>query len=80
MSPLSIAERKHLMPHGAQRAVASEQMVSESYLSAVMNGEVFPKTPPTREKLARVQAALAAKLNRPVEDVFPEMTREAAVA
>lgn len=80
MPPLSIADRKHLMPHGAQAQVATEEGVAESYVSAVMNGDVRPKTPASREKLARVQAALARKLDRPTEDVFPESTREAAVA
>lgn len=67
------------MPFGAQREVASEEAVSESYVSAVMSDEVFPKTQPTREKLARVQSALAKKLDRPVEDVFPPK-HEAATA
>lgn len=80
MPPLSIADRKHLMPFGAQVQVATEEGVAQSYVSAVMNDEVFPKTEATREKLARVQAALARKLGRPVKDVFPETTREAAVA
>jgi hypothetical protein len=70
--PLSIAERKHRMPYGAQVAVATELEVAESYVSAVMNGEVRPKTDVTREKLSRVQIALAHKLELPVEEAFPE--------
>lgn len=69
--PLTIAERKHLMPYGAQVQVATEEDVAESYVSAVMNDEVHPKTDATRDKLARVQAALARKLDRSVDDVFP---------
>lgn len=68
--PLSIADRKHLMPYGAQLEVAREQGVAESYVSAVMNGSVQPKTEATRKKLRRVQVALARKLGRRVEDVF----------
>jgi hypothetical protein len=80
MPPLSIADRKHLMPHGAQVQVASDEGVAESYVSAVMNDDVRPKTPASREKLARVQAALARKLDRPVEDVFPTKHEAATVA
>lgn len=79
MPPLTIADRKHLMPFGAQVQVATEEGVAQSYVSAVMNDEVFPKTDATREKLARVQAALARKLERPVEEVFPPK-QEAATA
>jgi hypothetical protein len=76
--PLSIAERKHLMPFGAQREVAAEQSVDAGYVSRVMNDEVHPKTPPARKKLRRVQVALARKLGRTVDDAFPQ--HEAASA
>ncbi len=69
--PLSIAERKHLMPFGAQRAVSTEQRVDPGYVSRVMNDEVFPKTATSRKKLRRVQVAVAKKLGRTVDDVFP---------
>lgn len=68
--PLSIAERKHLMPFGAQRAVSAEQHVDPAYVSKVMNGEVFPKTLVSKKKLRRVQVALARKLGRRVDEVF----------
>lgn len=74
--PLSIAERKHQMPFGAQLDVARAEGVSKSYVTAVMNGEVFPKTPRTRKQLRRVQVALARKLGRPVADVFPDTEQE----
>lgn len=76
--PLSIAERKHLMPFGAQREVSAEQRVDPGYVSRVMNDDVRPKTPPARKKLRRVQVALARKLGRTVDDVFPK--QEAAIA
>lgn len=69
---LSVAERKHQMPHGAQREVAETESVAMSYVSAVMAGEVFPKTDRSRLKLRRVQKALAKKLGVPVADAFPE--------
>jgi hypothetical protein len=75
--PLTIAERKHLMPYGAQHQVAIEEEVSESYVSAVMSDEVRPKTSTTRKKLRRVQVAIARKLGRTVDDAFP---RESATA
>lgn len=68
------------MPFGARLQVATEEGVAQSYVSAVMNDEVWPKTDATREKLARVQAALARKLELPVEEVFPPARSEAAVA
>jgi transcriptional regulator with XRE-family HTH domain len=78
--PLSIAERKHRMPYGAQMEVAREEGVAESYVSAVMNGEVRPKTEPTRQKLHRVQEALSRKLGTSLDDAFPEHDDLVAVA
>jgi transcriptional regulator with XRE-family HTH domain len=76
--PLTIAERLHQMPHGAQAEVVRELGLSRTYVSAVMNDEVRPKTEPTRLKLRETQEALAAKLGRPVDEVFPEANQEAA--
>ncbi len=76
--PLTIAERKYRMPYGAQLEVAREEGVAPSYVSAVMNGEVRPKTDPTRQKLQRVQAALAGKLGVSVEEAFPSQSQPAA--
>lgn len=78
--PLTIAERKHRMPFGAQREVATEEGVDEAYVSKAMNDEVHPKTPEARQKLRRVQVALARKLKVRVEDVFPSQPASAAVA
>jgi hypothetical protein len=69
--PLTVAERKHLMPFGGQAEVAAAEGVDRPYVSNVMNDEVFPKTPTARKKLRRVQVALARKIGRPVDDVFP---------
>lgn len=78
--PLTIAERKHLMPFGAQREVAAEQSVDAGYVSRVMNDEVHPKTPLARKKLRRVQVALARKLGVTVDEAFPPQKQEAATA
>ena len=69
---LTIAERKHLMPYGAQKDVATEQGASEGYVSLAMNDELRPKTQAGRKKLRRVQVAIARKLGRTVDDVFPQ--------
>jgi transcriptional regulator with XRE-family HTH domain len=69
--PLSVAERKHRLPFGAQREVAAAEQVDRAYVSKVMNGEIFPKTPPARKKLRRVQVALARKLGVTVDEAFP---------
>lgn len=76
--PITIAERKHLMPHGSQKAVAAELAVDEAFVSKVMSDDVRPKTEAGRKKLRRVQVALARKLGRTVDDVFPK--QEAAIA
>jgi transcriptional regulator with XRE-family HTH domain len=78
--PLSIADRKHLMPFGAQQEVAAEQSVAESYVSAVMNGAVHPKTAATKKKLRRVQVALARKLGVTVDEAFPPTAAQATAA
>lgn len=69
--PLTRAERKDLMPFGGQAEVAAAEHVDRPYVSNVMNGEVFPKTPAARKKLRRVQVALARKIGLPVNEVFP---------
>lgn len=74
--PLTTADRKHLMPYGAQKDVATEQRVTEAYVSLVMAGEVFPKTEGSRKKLRRVQVAIARKLGRTVDEVFPPSATE----
>lgn len=76
--PLSIAERKHRMPFGAQREVAAEQAVDAAYVSRVMNEEIHAKTPASRKKLRRVQVALARKLGVTVDEAFPPQTATAA--
>lgn len=76
--PLTIAERKHLMPFGAQLAVATAEGVSKSYVSAVMNDDVLAKTEPARKKLHKVRVALSRKLGRKVDEVFPSEAVETA--
>lgn len=69
--PLSIAERKYRMPHGALQQVAKDIGVANSYVTAVMNGSVAPKSLTARKKLRRTQVALARKLGVTVDEAFP---------
>lgn len=78
MPRLSLAERLHQLPFGAQIRVAEKEGVSKQYVSRVMHDEMHPKTPAARERMRRVQGFLAAELGRPVEDVFPQTKQEAA--
>lgn len=78
--PLSIAERKHRMPYGAQKQVAAEEQVSEQYVSGVMNDEVKPKTEKGAKKLRRVQVAIARKLRMRVDEVFPPDQQASAIS
>jgi hypothetical protein len=79
--PLTFEDRKRRMPIGAQQRVAVAQGVPESFVSAAMRDELHPKREPTREKLRRVQEALAAEIDPalPVEEVFPQTKQEAAL-
>ena len=68
------------MPYGAQKEIAADLGIDNSYVSRAVSGDIRPKTAAGRQQLQRVQAAIAEKLARSIEDVFPETTREAAVA
>lgn len=59
------------MPHGSQREIAAELEIDASYVSRVVSGDIRPKTENGRQQLLRVQIAVAQKLDRPLEDVFP---------
>lgn len=76
--PLTIADRKHLMPHGAQKEIASALGVSKSYVSSVVNGEIRAKTQAARRRLRIAQVAIARKLGKPVDEVFPPARPEPA--
>jgi hypothetical protein len=69
--PLTIAERKHRMPSGAQREVARELRVDPSYVSRVMADDIRPKTRLGRKSVRRVQVAIARKLGMTVDEAFP---------
>lgn len=77
--PLSIAERKYRMPHGALQEVARAEGVANSYVTAVMNGTVAAKSPRAKKRLRRIQVALARKLGRRVDDVFGDAAVAAPV-
>ena len=76
--PLTIADRKQRMPHGAQREIATELGIAESYVSAVMTGDARPKTARARKTVRRVQVALARKLGVTVDEAFPPETQSVA--
>jgi hypothetical protein len=69
--PLSVADRRSRLPHGAQREVAEELKVAESYVSAVVTGDARPKTPKGQKAVRRIQVAIARKLRLPVDEAFP---------
>jgi hypothetical protein len=79
--PLSIAERLHQLPHGAQAAVAEKFELSATTISAIMRG-VYPRpeTEPALTQYRAVQTALAAKLGSPVWEVFAEWDGERPLA
>lgn len=69
--PLSVAERKYRLPHGAQREIADVVAGGDkSYVSRAVAGEIHPKTDESKLKLRRTQDLIAEKLGMPVEDVF----------
>lgn len=79
MVPLTIAERKHRLPHGAGKAVASRFGVSGTYVTDTMNGVLKPTSDEAKKKLRRVQVWIARKYFRlPVAVVFPESEQETA--
>lgn len=68
---LSVADRSHLMPHGGQREIAKDLGVAESTVSQVMNETMQPKTDRGRKTVQRIREAVAEKLGRPFDDVWP---------
>jgi hypothetical protein len=69
--PMTVADRVHQMPHGAQRVVARDLGLAESYVSAVITGDARPKTARGRKTVRRVQVAIARKLSVTVDEAFP---------
>lgn len=51
-------------------SIAKQEDVSVSTISQTVSGDIAP---------ARIQAAIAIAINRPVSEVFPSQTKEAAV-
>jgi hypothetical protein len=69
--PLTIAERKHQMPHGAGLEIAEKEKVHPAYVSRALADEIRPKTRPAKKKLRRVRVAIARKLGVTVDEAFP---------
>jgi hypothetical protein len=77
--PLSIADRLHRLPHGAQLEVANECGVHKSTVSQIAHAEYQGgKTEASQQLVQRVQLALAAKYDPPlpVWEVFAEWDGE----
>lgn len=76
---LTTAERKERLPYGAQKEVARELELSESYVSEVLAGETSPKTADAKIRLRKCQVALARRMRPrvPVDVAFgqPELAR-----
>lgn len=72
---LSSLGRKHLMEHGRQKAVAGRTRTSRAYVSAVVNGELIPKTRLGWKKYRRVQLAIARELGMDVTEAFSASER-----
>jgi DNA-binding transcriptional regulator YdaS (Cro superfamily) len=68
---LSVADRSHLMPHGGQREIANALGVAESTVSQVMNETMRAKTERGRKTVQRIREAVAEKLDRPFDEVWP---------
>jgi hypothetical protein len=68
--PLSVPERKALLPFGAQTRVAARCGVTKAYVSLVVSDDVRPKTPRGWKTLRRVRVALARELRMPVDIAF----------
>jgi hypothetical protein len=68
--PLSVQERKALLPFGAQTRVATRCGVTKAYVSYVVADEVRPKTPRGRKTLRRVRVAIARELRMRVDVAF----------
>lgn len=78
LMPLSIADRLHQMPFGAQAAVVEKLHVNKSIVSQVARGGYHPKTEDGRAVRRQIQQALAAQFDPPlpVWDVFAEWDGE----
>lgn len=75
--PLSKYERKELLPYGAQSEIAGELDLSEATVSLVMNDKTASLPPETIE---RVRTAIAARIGRPVSDLWDPPVESAEVA
>lgn len=70
---MTAAERKQLIKHGMQRAIAEKHSYSRGWISEVANGKANP-TP----KAKKIAVLFARKVGVPVKELFPEYYGEAA--
>lgn len=72
---LSAVGRKALLEHGTQLRVATRLDVSTAYVSAVVNGEMLPKTRLGWRSYRKVQRAVAKALGLDVTEAFQAWER-----
>lgn len=68
--PMSVAERKHRMPHGGQKKAARLARVGQWYVSLVMSAQIRPQSKKAKAKLRRTQVAIATAFELPIEEIF----------
>ena len=72
---LSPIGRKALLEYGAQVRVATRLDLSTAFVSAVVNGELIPKSRSGWKNYRRVQNAIAKELGMNVQDAFSQSER-----
>jgi alpha-D-ribose 1-methylphosphonate 5-triphosphate synthase subunit PhnL len=69
--PLSPAERKAKLPHGACTRVSETTGVDKSTVTKILYGDFTPRTRMGVETVKRVQVALARQMKLKVAEAFP---------
>lgn len=81
MMALSVAERKHRLPHGAMKEIALAEGVSVQTVSRVVGGMYVPQTEAGERSERRIRVRVARKLGMRVDDVFdPRDSEQSATA
>lgn len=68
---LTVAERKHRLPFGAQKRIAEELGVSRALVSAVVGDKYHPTRYEGNKTLRRIQVRVARQLGLRVDEAFP---------
>ena len=70
---MTAAERKQLIKHGMQKAIAKKHRYSRGWISEVANGKANPS-----QKAKKIAVVFARKVGVPVKELFPEYYGTAA--